>query len=115
MTEDEADSLLSAWGRSNAYEYAKRGYASSLFRAESGGSLSPEEFEHMLEFGSLPVESSPYVWLDSDLDMCDRVVAATPPDHVRVLKGVYIFGWARARAHDRALSAWMRSFRALTG
>lgn len=107
LTLDETESLLTAWGDAVAAEYAALGYSAvSGIYLLPRGSLTAEEADALADGHKLRAESHDYVWLPDDLDRCEAamqwlMVREAPA--VRVLKGCYVFGWRRGRAHSRAV------------
>jgi hypothetical protein len=103
---DQAESLLTTWGEKVAAEYARMGYAAMGYHTPSGTSLTDDEYEHLTKHGRLPAKIPDYVWLPEDLDRAEtamQFVMVRDTNAVRVLKGVYVWGWKRGRAHSRAL------------
>lgn len=113
LSVDAAESLLTVWGEQVAEEYTKVGYAAMGYYTPSGTALTDDEYDHLTKHGKLPHHTPDYYWLPDDLDRCEvamQWVMVRDTQAVRILKGVYVWGWKRGRAHARALDLFRHQY-----
>jgi hypothetical protein len=106
ISEDMAESLLTAWGESEAAQIARHGYSAVAIWGKGGSSLTPEERAHLEVYGTLPPKTPEYYWLPDDLDRVDvalQWLRVEDGRSVKIIKGVYVYGWSKGRAHGRAV------------